>query len=175
MARVLVVVDMQNDFITGALGSPDGPGIVDGVVDYIKKFDGDVVYTLDTHYDNYMETQEGRNLPVPHCIKGSEGWKLPEKIQAALDERGAQAFEKPSFGSPDLALAMVEKNKKEPIDEIVLLGICTDICVITNTMTLKCFLPEVKVTVESGLCAGVTGEQHQQALNAMKICQVNIA
>ena len=174
MARVLVVVDMQNDFVTGALASPGGPAIVDGVVDYIKKFDGDVVYTLDTHYDNYLETQEGSNLPVPHCVKGTDGWKLPESIQAALDERGAVAFEKPSFGSPDLALAMVEKNKAEAIDEIVLLGICTDICVITNTMTLKCFLPEVKVTVESSLCAGVTDEQHANALNAMRICQVNI-
>ena len=174
MSKVLVVVDMQNDFVSGALAAPNGPSIVAGVIDCINNFDGEVVYTLDTHYDNYLQTQEGTNLPVPHCVKDSDGWKLPADIQAALDARGAKCFEKPSFGSPDLALALVEKNKVEPIEEVVLIGICTDICVITNTMTIKCFLPEVKVSVKSQLCAGVSDQSHQTALDAMRMCQVNI-
>ncbi len=174
MAKVLVVVDMQTDFVNGALAAEGGPGIVEGVARRIRSFDGTVMYTLDTHYSNYFETQEGRNLPVSHCVKDSPGWELPAQVQAALNERGAKGFEKPSFGSPDLVLALVEQDKQAPIDEIILLGICTDICVLTNALALKCFLPEVKLTVESKLCAGVTCDRHNVALEAMGFCQINV-
>ena len=172
--RILVVIDMQNDFINGALGTREAKGIVDCVKNKIKDFDGDVFFTRDTHFDNYPSTQEGRNLPVPHCIKGTTGWEIHPELDKIRLELNSPVFDKITFGSQELAEKLCQLNKKNPLSEIVLIGLCTDICVISNALTIKAFLPEVQITVDSSCCAGVTPESHQNALNAMKMCQINI-
>ncbi len=174
MSKVLIVVDMQNDFITGALASPQGPYIVNGVIEYIKNFDGEVIYTMDTHYDNYMDTLEGKNLPVHHCIKGTSGWEIPLELLQTLELKNSKKIEKLSFGSPDLIQYLSDKDKKNEIDEIYMVGICTDICVITNAIALKCSLHNVPINVISSLCAGVSQERHDVALNTMQYCQINV-
>ncbi len=174
MKKILVVVDMQNDFIDGALAAENGTAIVANVIDYVKQFDGQVLYTLDTHFENYLTTQEGSNLPVPHCVKGTNGWEIPDNLKDILSAKNAKGFEKPSFGSPELALYLAQENKKQEINEIELVGICTDICVLTNCITLKTFLPEVKITVLANMCAGVTAERHTVALEAMQYCQIKV-
>ncbi len=166
---ILVVVDMQNDFIDGALGTAEAQAIVPKVVDKIKGFSGEIIYTKDTHKENYMETQEGKNLPVEHCIKGTKGWELAPEILALANDH---IVEKPTFGS--VALAELLKEKKEEISSITLVGLCTDICVISNAMVLKAYFPEVPMYVDGACCAGVTPESHLQALEAMKMCQIQI-
>ena len=178
--RVLVVVDMQNDFIDGTLGTDEAITIVPRVIEKIKKFDGDMIITHDTHKENYLGTLEGRMLPVTHCIQGTEGWKLHDEVFSAVDNRvraataNAQVFMKPTFGSVELGEYLVNKSHDVDIDEVVLVGLCTDICVISNALLIKAFLPEVKVTVDAACCAGVTPESHENALRAMRMCQVNI-
>ncbi|MBO4997689.1 MAG: cysteine hydrolase [Lachnospira sp.] len=173
MRKILIVVDMQKDFVDGALGTKEAVAIVDAVVDVIQGFDGEVVYTKDTHFDNYMETQEGKKLPVPHCIKDSEGWQLAGKVQAVLKEN-SKVFEKETFGSKELAQYLEQENEKEAIEEITLIGLCTDICVISNAMLIKAFLPEARIQVVERACAGVTAESHHNALEAMKVCQIEV-
>lgn len=177
--KVLVVVDMQNDFIDGALGTPEAVKIVPNVVEKIKAWDGAVYATQDTHFANYLETQEGKILPVEHCIQGTHGWNVESRVRAALTEGPAQDSStlyvtKATFGSRDLAEILAERSKTEEIEEIQLVGLCTDICVISNALVLKAFLPEVPVAVDAACCAGVTPESHQNALNAMKTCQIKI-
>ncbi len=172
MNRYLLVIDMQNDFIDGALGTKEAEGIVSNVENYIRKFDGTVIFTRDTHEENYMETQEGKNLPVAHCIEGTEGWEVKDCIKKVLEEKNAVGFDKPSFSSKELSQYLLEENKKAPIEEIILIGLCTDICVISNAMLVKAFLPEVPVKVVAECCAGVTKESHNNALEAMKMCQI---
>ncbi len=169
--RVLVVIDMQNDFIDQALGTKEAVGIVENVAKKIKEFDGQVIYTKDTHRENYLDTQEGKNLPVSHCIKGSEGWQISSALPVAED---AVIFEKPTFGSKELGQYLADMAKDEDIEEIEVIGLCTDICVISNTLLIKAFLPEVKITVDSACCAGVTPKSHKNALEAMKMCQINV-
>ncbi len=171
MQDILVVVDMQNDFIDGALGTKEAVSIVPLVKDKITNFTGKVLFTRDTHQDNYLSTQEGRNLPVPHCIKETEGWQ----IRHELDElRQTEAIDKPSFGSVELGQLLVDENAKEPINSITFVGLCTDICVISNAMLTKAFLPEVQIVIDSKCCAGVTPESHETALSAMKACQIKV-
>ena len=172
--RILVVVDMQNDFIDGVLGTPEAQAIVDNVVAKITGFDGTVAFTQDTHSENYMNTQEGRALPVKHCVLDTHGWELNDKVAEALNSAASEAFIKHTFGSTHLGswLALMESVK--PLDEVVLVGLCTDICVISNALLVKAFLPEVKVTVYAACCAGVTPASHENALRAMQMCQVNI-
>lgn len=174
MKKILIIVDMQNDFISGALGTKEAQQIVDKVAEKIETFDGEVYYTRDTHQENYLKTQEGKHLPVVHCIEGSEGWKLEEKIQRWASQKQAGIFNKGSFGSPELAHHMVRLNQKEKIESIELAGLCTDICVISNAMLLKAALPEVPIIVDASCCAGVTPESHQNALEAMKMCQIQV-
>ena len=169
--KVLVVVDMQNDFIDQALGTKEAVGIVDNVAAKIKGFDGLVIYTKDTHDSNYLDTREGKNLPVEHCIKGSDGWELSPAIPV---KDGAKIFEKPTFGSKELGQFLEETAKETDIEEIEVIGLCTDICVISNALLIKSFLPEVKISVDSSCCAGVTLESHRNALEAMKMCQITI-
>ena len=169
--KVLVVVDMQNDFIDQALGTKEAVGIVENVAGKIRSFDGTVIYTQDTHQTNYLTTQEGKNLPVAHCIKGSEGWKISSALPVAED---AVIFEKPTFGSRELGEYLEKLNKDKGIDEIEVIGLCTDICVISNALLIKAYLPEVKISVDSSCCAGVTPESHKNALEAMKMCQINV-
>ncbi len=168
--NVLVVVDMQNDFIDGALGTKEAQDIVNNVEEKIKKFQGEVVYTRDTHFYNYRNTQEGKNLPVPHCIKGTQGWEIRDELKSFISE-DTKIFDKLTFGSKDLA-EYLSSNKE--LKSVTLIGLCTDICVISNALVIKAFLPEVMINVDSRCCAGVTVESHTNALEAMKMCQINI-
>lgn len=175
--KILVVVDMQNDFIDGALGTREAVAIVPKVVEKIKSFEGRILFTRDTHETDYLGTQEGKNLPVEHCIRGTKGWELAPEIEKLRTE---EPIDKPSFGSIFLGAllkAQDEELKKqgEPgIESITLIGLCTDICVISNAMILKAYLPEVPVIVDADCCAGVTPESHKNALEAMKVCQIKI-
>lgn len=173
MGKFLIVVDMQKDFIDGALGTKEAVSIVDNVVRTIEGFDGTVIYTKDTHHENYLSTQEGKNLPVEHCIKGSDGWQLDTKIEKAKKPEDI-VFEKGTFGSKDLAMYLAKENETEAIEEITLMGLCTDICVISNAMLIKAFLPEVPIKVLKDCSAGVTVESHDNALEAMKMCQIAV-
>ena len=168
MAKILVVVDMQNDFIDGALGTAEAVAIVPYVKEVIEKFDGKVFFTRDTHFDNYMETQEGKNLPVPHCIKDTLGWQIRAELDAL---RTTDAIDKLTFGSKDLVEVLA---KEENMEEITFVGLCTDICVISNVMVVKAFYPEVPLVVDAKGCAGVTPQSHLNALEAMKMCQVKV-
>lgn len=179
--KVLVIVDMQNDFIDGALGTPAAQAIVDNVVNKVKQFDGDAIYiTKDTHQRNYLETQEGKLLPVEHCIEGTAGWRLHDAVataisHAAIDShKGVSVFQKVTFGSVDLGKCLDALSQRQRVDEVVVIGLCTDICVISNALLIKAFLPEAKITVDAACCAGVTPESHQRALDAMKVCQINV-
>ncbi len=168
--KLLIVVDMQNDFIDGALGTKEAVAIVSNVAEKIKRARDagwEVVFTRDTHQKNYLQTQEGKNLPVVHCILGSKGWQISDK----LDVGKSHIFDKPSFGSLDLADYVATLND---LEEIELVGLCTGICVISNAFILKAKVPEVKITVDSSCCACVTPESHATALSAMRLCQVNI-
>ena len=171
MQDILIVVDMQNDFIDGALGTAEAVAIVPKVAEKVRGFKGTVIFTRDTHGENYMQTQEGRNLPVPHCIKGSQGWEVCPALEPLRKEL---TIDKPTFGSAELGRLLLELDAKEPVGSIMLVGLCTDICVISNAMIAKAFLPEVPVTVDAACCAGVTPESHRNALSAMKMCQVRI-
>lgn len=168
--KVLLVIDMQNDFIDGALGTKEAEAIVSNVNDKIATYrnSGDVVvFTRDTHYDNYLETAEGKKLPVPHCIEGTDGWQITSKITVLENET---VFNKPSFGSIELADYM----KWVKPSSIEFVGLCTDICVISNAMIMKARFPEMPISVDSACCAGVTPESHENALKAMAMCQINV-
>jgi nicotinamidase-related amidase len=172
MRKLLVVVDMQNDFIDGSLGTPEAVAIVENVKDKIRSYDkSDIFVTMDTHAPDYLETQEGKNLPVEHCIKGTDGWKVRPDIEDLL--QGAAVYEKPTFGSVKLAEDISKIAAAEDI-EIELIGLCTDICVVSNALLLKANMPEVKVSVDPACCAGVTPESHEAALKTMQMCQVNV-
>ena len=168
MKKILVVVDMQNDFIDGALGSKEAVAIVPYVKQKIESFDGKVFFTRDTHFDDYMTTQEGKNLPVPHCVQNTAGWEIRAELDAL---RKTDAIDKITFGSKDL-IGVIEQEKD--VESITFVGLCTDICVISNVMLTKAFFPEIPLIVDAKGCAGVTPESHQNALNAMKMCQVEI-
>lgn len=171
MKNILVVVDMQNDFIDGALGTKEAAAIVPNVAAKLESFDGKVIFTRDTHFENYMETQEGKNLPVKHCIKDTDGWQIRADLTKYCQD---VIFDKPTFGSKELGEYLVRSNEEEKIDSITFVGLCTDICVISNVMLTKAFLPEVPVIVDAACCAGVTPQSHKNALEAMKMCQVKV-
>lgn len=172
MRKILLVIDMQNDFIDGALGTSEAVSIVDRVVEEIQKYSPeDIIATRDTHAEDYLSTQEGRNLPVIHCVKGTMGWELNVRIADAL--RGAAIIDKPTFGSKELADRIAKLAQQDELD-ITLVGLCTDICVVSNAMLIKAFLPETPVRVIADCCAGVTPESHQAALQTMKMCQIQI-
>ncbi len=170
--NILIVVDMQKDFIDGALGTAEAVAILPGVAEKIKSFDGTVIYTRDTHNADYLSTQEGRNLPVEHCIKDTDGWQLDASLQPLAEN--CVIFDKPTFGSTELAQYLLAANAQQPVKNVTLIGLCTDICVISNAMLIKAALPEVQVTVDAACCAGVTPESHKQALGAMKMCQIAV-
>ena len=166
--KILVVVDMQNDFIDGALGTPEAVAIVPYVKQVIGNFDGKVYFTRDTHFENYMETQEGRNLPVPHCIKDTHGWQIRAELDAL---RVTDAIDKHTFGSRELVDVLA---REENVESVTFIGLCTDICVISNAMTVKAFYPELPLLVDAKACAGVTPESHERALDAMAVCQITV-
>lgn len=176
MAKLLIVVDMQKDFIDGALGTKEAVQIVPNVVKKIEEFReaGDmVIFTKDTHFDNYMETQEGKNLPVKHCIKGTEGHEICEEIKAVIDVDSCKVYEKLTFGSSELAQDLRDGVYNDA-ESITLIGLCTDICVISNAMLCKTFLTETPVYIAADCCAGVTPDSHENALKAMEMCQIKI-
>ena len=172
MNRYLIVVDMQKDFIDGALGTREAVAILPAVEEAVRAFEGTVLFTRDTHTPAYLDTQEGRNLPVVHCVRGTEGWQLAPGLQAFADARGCRIFDKPTFGSVELVRFLAESHRASPIADITLVGLCTDICVISNALLLKAALPEVPIHVRAGCCAGVTPESHANALRAMEMCQI---
>lgn len=174
MNNILVVVDMQNDFVDGALGTKEAQAIIPAAVQKIKNFKGTVLYTQDTHQSDYLTTQEGRLLPVLHCVENTPGWQLAPSIQSLQTKNKSKVFIKNTFGSKDLAHYLQTLHQKEPIDSIELIGICTDICVISNALAIKAFLPETPIKVDAKCCAGVTPLSHVNALNAMKMCQINV-
>lgn len=173
MKKILVVVDMQNDFVDGALGSKEAVAIVDNVVKKIVDFNGYIFVTYDTHFENYMQTAEGKKLPVPHCIKGSDGWKLNEKVALALNSKEYTNVEKITFGSVNLP-GMIEKVADKDEFTIEMVGLCTDICVVSNALLLKANFPETEISVDSTCCAGVTPESHNAALKTMEMCQITV-
>ena len=172
MRDVLIVVDMQKDFIDGALGTQEAVAIVPTVVEKVRNFKGDVLFTRDTHFENYMETQEGLNLPVPHCIRGSEGWQIYKELLPFTEEK--PVIDKVTFGSMELGPVLQEMHEEDEISSITFVGLCTDICVISNVMIAKAFLPEVPIIVDAACCAGVTPDSHNTALASMRTCQVQI-
>lgn len=170
MRSILIVIDMQNDFIDGALGTKEAQAIVPKVVDKIKTYPRENVYgTRDTHPENYLDTQEGHYLPVPHCVKGTAGWQLCDAVAPLIPED--HLFDKPTFGSAALAEAVRSMAEKEAL-EIELVGLCTDICVVSNALLLKAVLPETKISVDPACCAGVTPAKHEAALETMRSCQI---
>ena len=173
MKKILVVVDMQKDFVDGALGTDEAQGIVDNVVCEIKKFDGKIFSTFDTHYENYMETSEGKKLPVVHCIKDTDGWRLNDEVEAALEGKGFTPVIKNTFGSVDLP-KMIKEYAGDEDFSIELIGLCTDICVVSNALLLKANFPEKEIRVKANCCAGVSPATHQAALDTMKCCQIDI-
>ncbi len=173
MKKLLIVVDMQNDFINGALGTKEAEAVVDNVVSKIRNFNGDIYATLDTHFEDYMNTSEGEKLPVPHCIKGTDGWNINKKVQSVLDEKGYIKVEKITFGSVGLPQIIADTYNVAEI-EIEIVGLCTDICVVSNALLLKAHFPEIRISVDSTCCAGVTPEKHKAALETMASCQIDI-
>ena len=174
MSKYLVVVDMQKDFIDGSLGTKEAQAIVPKVIEKVAEFKGPVMFTRDTHEENYLETQEGQNLPVEHCIRGTEGWELQPELNEYALKNHCLIFDKPTFGSTSLAGCVSGNARMAPIDQIELVGLCTDICVISNAILLKTALPDTEIIVDASSCAGVTPQSHKNALEAMKMCQITI-
>ena len=173
MKKLLIVVDMQKDFVDGALGTPEAQAIVEKVADKILGFEGQIFATLDTHRENYLTTAEGKKLPVKHCIKGTPGWVLNDSIAAALEQKGYTPVEKLTFGSVLLPRLLYQAAAGENFT-VELVGLCTDICVVSNALLLKAAMPEVEITVDAACCAGVTPETHRAALATMGQCQIAI-
>lgn len=188
--KIVVVIDMQNDFIDGALGSPEARVIVPTMVERLKELDSSenlLLFTKDTHQANYSETQEGKNLPVEHCIEDTHGWSINKEISSFCDYGShfmgyssntvrKSRILKPTFGSLELAdiIRDISYDKNYNIEEVILMGVCTDICVVSNALLLKAYCPEIPITVDASCCAGVTPESHAAALTTMKMCQVNV-
>ena len=170
----LVVIDMQKDFVDGALGTPEAQAIVEGVAARARDFEGTVVFTRDTHEPNYLETQEGRNLSVTHCVRDTPGWQLVPELEEVRRTRDAMVFDKPTFGSVALVWWLAQQNDEKPIDSIEVIGLCTDICVVSNALLIKAHFPEIPVRCEAALCAGVTPAAHDAALSTMRSCQVEV-
>ena len=170
MRKILIVVDMQKDFVDGALGTKEAQAIVPAVCEKIRNFDGDIFVTMDTHHENYLETNEGRALPVIHCVKDTPGWALDAHVQAALEGKKVTIVEKSGFGSKSLPGSLGDGRK-----DITMIGVCTDICVVTNALILKTHSPETaEITVDSACCAGVTPKKHEAALEVMRSCQIHV-
>ncbi|MDU5373772.1 cysteine hydrolase family protein [Anaerococcus vaginalis] len=165
---VLLVIDLQNDFVDGALGNKGNDKIVKPIENLVENFDGEVIFTRDTHDENYLESLEGSHLPVKHCIKNSKGWQIK------IDTKNHKIIDKPSFGSYELVEYLKKLNEKEKIENIYMVGICTDICVLSNAILIKNALLNTEVTVIEDLCKATNEKNHKIALEAMKSCQVNI-
>ena len=172
MRKILIVVDMQNDFIHGSLGTAEAESIVQPVIDKIKEYEPENIWaTRDTHEEDYLDTQEGRRLPVKHCIRGTKGWEIADAVAEVMPK--ATVIDKPTFGSVQLADQLAALSAKEEI-ELEMVGLCTDICVVSNALCLKARMPEVPIAVDAACCAGVTPQSHRAALETMGMCQIVI-
>ena len=174
MKRTLIVIDMQNDFIDGALGTKEAQAIVPNVKRKIEEYEArgdEIIFTRDTHDEKYLETNEGRRLPVPHCIKNTDGWNVVPNIDIIECEH----INKLTFGYPDWEIVGNNGNFRDRnFEEVEIIGVCTDICVVSNALILKALYPEINITVDASCCAGVTPESHKAALTTMKMCQINV-
>lgn len=170
--KYLVVVDMQKDFVTGSLGTKEAEAVVSRVTEKVKNFDGIVVFTQDTHFEDYLETQEGRMLPVKHCIKATDGWRLIPQLESLAEEKQCRIFEKNTFGSVELADFLRQRYAENELESVELIGLCTDICVVSNALLIKAYMPELTVKVDAGCCAGVTPDKHDAAIQVMESCQI---
>ena len=172
--RALVIVDVQKDFVTGALGTAEAQAMLPRLLEKLRGFEGGVWLTLDTHGEDYLETQEGRYLPVAHCIKGTEGWQLEDEVGSIARERDAAIVEKPTFGSEKLVEELRSLYEEGRLEGVELCGLCTDICVVSNALLLKAAMPELPISVDAACCAGVTPEKHRAALEVMRSCQIDV-
>lgn len=176
--KVLVAIDLQKDFTNGVLGNPQTDAAAERAAARVRRFreenpDTPVIFTLDTHTEDYLNTQEGKNLPVVHCIRGTEGWALDPRIEAVRRD-GDIIIEKPAFGSTELPAKILNIAGEAAVEQVEFIGVCTDICVISNAMIVKAAFPEAPIVINSQCCAGVTPESHENALNAMAMCQMKI-
>ena len=165
--KAIVVIDVQVDFVSGALGTAEAQAMIPRLIEKLEACRDDVIFTQDTHKENYVETHEGKNLPIAHCIKGTEGWEIVPEIKP-FTQYAKAVIEKKAFGSTRLPSLL------KPYDEIEFCGLCTDICVISNALLIKAFYPETLISIDSACCAGSTPEAHQAALTVMKNCQCKI-
>ena len=176
--KILVVVDMQNDFITGSLGTKEAQAIVPNVkkkIEEAMKNHDLIVYTQDTHFENYLDTKEGKKLPIPHCIYQTDGWKIPNELFISSNYDRAEFIDKFTFGSTELCELIANNGLAMSCDEIELVGLCTDICVVSNALLLKArFYQTKEISVDATCCAGVTPETHEAALKTMEMCQINV-
>ena len=170
--KYLIVVDVQKDFVDGDLGSKEAAEMMSRLIQKVKSFDGEVIFTKDTHFENYLETQEGRLLPVKHCIKNTDGWEFPTELAPLALAEGRKVYEKSAFASRQLAEDLLKSFECGKVDSVELVGICTDICVVSNALMLKGFMPELTISVDASCCAGVTPQKHNAALDTMESCQV---
>lgn len=170
--RYLIVIDMQNDFVTGALGTKEAEAAAKNIIQKVKQFQGKILFTQDTHEENYLDTQEGKMLPVKHCIRGTAGWKLISELEVFQKQENYLVFEKNTFGSVELAQFLLEKYREKSIESVELAGLCTDICVVSNALLIKAYMPELPVIVDTACCAGVSPDKHYAALRTMESCQI---
>jgi len=170
MNKTLVVIDMQNDFIDGSLGTPEAQAIVPKVVEKIKNWDGQIIFTFDTHWEDYLETKEGKKLPVIHCIDGTDGWKLNEDVREALDRDNVIGGRKYSFASQKICRWICDGGA----DYVEFVGLCTDICVIASVLALQSYDSDIDIAVDASCCAGTSPEMHEAALKVMQSCQIDI-
>ena len=167
MKKALIIIDMQTDFVSGALANPDAQKITPPIAEYVTSFDGDIIATRDTHSEDYLSTPEGQKLPIPHCIKGTDGWQIVPQILSAIHKRNGLIIDKPTFG-------YLNWDSLSVYDEVELVGTCTDICVVSNALILKAKFPTLAVKVNANLCAGTTKENHLAALQTMSMCQCEV-
>ena len=177
--KLLILVDMQNDFIDGSLGTPEAQAIVPKVLDKIKNWNSPIIWTYDTHDSDYLNTQEGTKLPIIHCVKGTHGWEYPDEINAELNRNNrsfytSEWYKKETFGCLDLAQKLNIAQDFINIEEIQICGLCTDICVVSNALLIKAACPRIPIICDASCCAGTTPENHQKALDIMKCCQIDI-
>ena len=172
--KCLVVIDVQNDFVSGSLGTPEAQAMLPRLEEKLRGFEGCVWMTLDTHGADYMDTQEGKHLPVPHCVRETEGWQLAGELGKLAESFGAGIVEKPTFGSEELVASLKALYEAGELESIELVGLCTDICVVPNALMLKAAMPELPMSVDSACCAGVTPQKHEAALEVMRSCQIAV-
>lgn len=177
--KVLIVIDVQNDFVYGSLGSDEAIAVVPNIVKKVNEYKNNydlIIFTQDTHYDDYLDTQEGKKLPVEHCIRGTNGWEIIDEINYKKCEKfnNFAVYRKSTFGFDDWGWEERFNNTDDSLLDIEIIGLCTDICVITNALLIKTYYPEAKITVDASCCAGSTPERHKAALDVMKSCQINV-